>query len=103
MLVYSGRISRPGRHLLSMRQNFSFLLLSLLMAARAFAADVSYAGTFSQDDEKRAFNFNLSKSSKVVIRTFSYAGGVNSGWFNAPARRFRPHIISVRCERRSGC
>jgi uncharacterized protein (TIGR03437 family) len=75
-----------------MRQDFAFLLLSLLVGGRAFAADFSYAGTFSQDDEKRAFNFTLSQSSKVVLRTFSYAGGVNSAGTTLPRGGFDPTL-----------
>jgi uncharacterized protein (TIGR03437 family) len=86
------RILLRGRHQFLMRQNFSFLLLSLLVPARVLAADFSYAGTFSQDDEVRSFNFTLSQPSKVVIRTFSYAGGVNSTGTTLPRGGFDPTL-----------
>jgi uncharacterized protein (TIGR03437 family) len=75
-----------------MRQNFSFLLLSLLVPTRVLATDFSYSGTFSQDDEVRSFNFTLSQPSKVVIRTFSYAGGVNSAGTTLPRGGFDPTL-----------
>ena len=75
-----------------MRHDLSFLLLSLLVAARAFASDFSYSGTFSQDDEARGFNFTLSRPSRVVIRTFSYAGGSNSAGTTLPRGGFDPTL-----------
>jgi uncharacterized protein (TIGR03437 family) len=75
-----------------MREAFSFLLLSVLVSGRAFAGDYSFAGTFSQDDEERTFNFTLSQSSSIVIRTLSYAGGVNSAGNTIPRGGFDPTL-----------
>jgi uncharacterized protein (TIGR03437 family) len=43
----------------------------------AFGADFSFSGVFAQDDERRQFTFTLIQPGTVLIRTWSYAGGVN--------------------------
>jgi uncharacterized protein (TIGR03437 family) len=93
-----------------MHKRFSLLLFSLLVCGPAFAADFSYAGTFGQDDEAQAFNFTLSQPSKVVIRTLSYAGGVNSagttlrrGGFDPTLSVFDGNGDMVAVNRDGGC
>jgi uncharacterized protein (TIGR03437 family) len=93
-----------------MRHFLSFLLLSLIAGERVFASDFSYSGTFSQDDEVRSFNFTLSQPSKVVIRTFSYAGGVNSagttlarGGFDPTLSLFDASGALIAVNRDAGC
>jgi hypothetical protein len=53
--------------------------LALLMGGTpASAADFSFSGNFSIDDEVQLFHFNLDSTSTVTLRTLSYAGGVNA-------------------------
>jgi hypothetical protein len=59
----------------------SLLALALgctLLAATAPAASFSFTGSFTQDDDSRLFQFNLAAPSTVTLRTYGYAGGVNS-------------------------
>jgi len=58
-----------GRRLLS--------ALLLMSAMGAQASIVSFVGAFTQDDNVRLLPFTLSTVGQVVVRTFSYAGGVN--------------------------
>jgi hypothetical protein len=50
----------------------------LLAMAQAQAANFSFAGTFSQDDNVQLFTFIVGAPSTVTLRTWSYAGGVNA-------------------------
>ena len=54
------------------------LYLIVALARTAFGADFSFVGAFTQDDERRQFTFTLLQPGIVVLRTWSYAGGVNS-------------------------
>jgi hypothetical protein len=47
-------------------------------SAVAQAADFSFTGTFTQDDNVQLFNFVVGAPSNVTLRTWSYAGGVNA-------------------------
>ncbi len=47
-------------------------------AASASAANFSFTGNFSVDDEVQLFNFNVSSPSLVTLLTLSYAGGTNA-------------------------
>ncbi len=70
-------------------------LTLLLMAAQpafTFAANFSYTGTFAQDDETRQFNFTLAQPAQVTVRTFSYAGGMNSAGVQIPRGGFDPTL-----------
>lgn len=49
-----------------------------IAAAPAQAADFSFTGNFSQDDNVQLFNFVVGAPSNVTLRTWSYAGGVNA-------------------------
>lgn len=44
----------------------------------ASAADFSFTGTFTQDDDVQLFNFVVGAPSSVTLRTWSYAGGTNA-------------------------
>lgn len=44
----------------------------------ANAADLSFTGTLADADEVLLFNFSVSASSNVTLRTLSYAGGTNA-------------------------
>jgi hypothetical protein len=52
---------------------------ALLGSSAAQAADFSFTGSFRQDDDVQLFSFNVGASSpNVLLRTWSYAGGVNA-------------------------
>jgi hypothetical protein len=63
---------------------------ALLSAAPAFATDFSYTGTFRQDDNVAFFDFVATGTSTVTLRSFSYAGGVNSAGATIAAGGFDP-------------
>ena len=54
------------------------LFASLLVSGSASAADFSFTGNFTNDNEVQEFNFSVAGSpSDVTLRTWSYAGGTN--------------------------
>jgi hypothetical protein len=55
----------------------SILALSLSMTA-ASAADFSFTGDFSHDNDVQLFNFTVGGLSSVSLRSWSYAGGTNA-------------------------
>ena len=56
------------------------------------AANFSYTGAFSTDDEVQLFDFTLTSASTVTIRTFGYGGGVQSDGNVVSAGGFDPMI-----------
>ncbi len=46
--------------------------------AQATPQNLSFTGTFNQDDNVQLFQFTADGTSNVVLRTWSYAGGVNA-------------------------
>lgn len=68
---------------------------SLAISATAVrAADFSFNGTFTQDDNVQLFNFTVGATSDVTLRTWSYAGGVDAAGQNVPEGGFDP-ILAV--------
>jgi uncharacterized protein (TIGR03437 family) len=63
---------------------FSCLIAPAIAAAGVF----SFAGNFHQDDETRTFSVTVLKSANVIIRTYSYSGGANSGGALVPPGGF---------------
>lgn len=63
---------------------------SIAISAPAFAADFSFRGTFSTDDEVQLFNFTVGAPSTVTLRTYSYAGGTQSDGTVVPRGGFDP-------------
>src|SRR5215510_14265065 len=67
-----------------MSQRFSSTFLVIVVFAFvavpvATADNFSFTGTFTQDDNVQLFNFSIgAPSSGVILRTWSYAGGVNA-------------------------
>lgn len=51
------------------------LVSAFLFTAGANAANFSFTGNLSNDDEVQLFNFTVGASSTVQLRTYSYAGG----------------------------
>lgn len=58
----------------------------------AQAANVSFTGMFTQDDNVQLFNFSLGAAATVSIRTLSYAGGTNAAGSVIPAGGFDPSL-----------
>ncbi len=52
--------------------------LGILAASLASAANFSFQGTLTRDDEVQLFTFSVASTSTVTLRTLSYAGGVNA-------------------------
>jgi uncharacterized protein (TIGR03437 family) len=76
-----------------MRRIAAFLLFFGMAAVRLCAAPgASYSGNFVADDDEREFFFTLSAPGSATLRTFSYAGGVNSAGTTIPAGGFDPTI-----------
>ncbi len=74
------------------------------------AADFSFLGTFGQDDERRQFTFTLIQPATVTLRTWSYAGGINSAGTQIDAGGFDPSLslfdstgLLVALNRDGGC
>jgi hypothetical protein len=67
-----------------------------LMVSSSFAATAgfSFQGTIGTDDEVQLFTFFLNSASTVVIRTWSYAGGVNAAGQTIQGGGFDP-ILAV--------
>lgn len=57
----------------------AFVLVSFLASMGvAQATNLSFTGTFSQDDDVQLFTFVVGASSDVTLITYSYAGGTNA-------------------------
>src|SRR6266436_6608703 len=70
-----------------------FLVAALaLCAGQAFGASFSFTGTFATDDQLTQFTFNLSGTSAVTLRTWSYAGGTNQASMVIPRGGFDPWL-----------
>ncbi|HLI19098.1 MAG TPA: DVUA0089 family protein [Rhodanobacteraceae bacterium] len=60
---------------------FGALVLGGIFAAgtaQATTSDYSFTGTFGHDSDVQLFNFTVGSQSQVILRTWSYAGGVNA-------------------------
>lgn len=56
----------------------AFALAASLACSAAQAADFSFTGSLSNPGEVQLFSFSVGSTSNVVLRTWSYAGGVNA-------------------------
>ncbi len=54
------------------------LLLAAATVTHAAAVNVSFTGTFAQDDEVQLFNFTTDGSSTVYLVSYGYGGGVQA-------------------------
>lgn len=77
-----------------MRTGSLVLLSGLLAAQLGTAANFSFQGSFSQDDEVQLFTFVVGAQSLVEFRTLSYAGGLNAAGVMIPRGGFDP-ILAV--------
>ncbi len=75
-----------------MRYPVALLYASLALISPALGTDFSFIGAFAQDDERRQFTFTLAQPGTVLIRTWSYAGGVNSTGAQIEAGGFDPSL-----------
>lgn len=60
----------------------------------ATAADFSFTGNLSNDDQVQLFQFSLAGSASVTLRTYSYGGGTMADGTVIPAGGFDP-ILTV--------
>ena len=67
-----------------------YAIVALILPA--LGADFSFIGAFAQDDERRQFTFTVNRPGTVLIRTWSYAGGVNSTGAQIEAGGFDPSL-----------
>jgi len=75
-----------------MRHPAILLYAIVALIAPAFGTDFSFIGAFAQDDERRQFTFTLIQPATVLLRTWSYAGGVNSTGARIEAGGFDPSL-----------
>ena len=75
-----------------MRYPVIALYAALALISPAFGTDFSFIGAFAQDDERRQFSFTLIQPGTVLIRTWSYAGGVNSTGARIEGGGFDPSL-----------
>ncbi len=54
------------------------LVLGTVFSLSTWAANFSFTGTFTQDDNVQLINFNVGAPSNVTLRSWGYAGGVNA-------------------------
>jgi len=64
--------------------------LSLVAASFASAANFSFQGTLTRDDEVQLFTISVGSTSNVTLRTWSYAGGVNAAGTTIASGGFDP-------------
>jgi hypothetical protein len=62
----------------------------VLSSAVSSADDFSFTGNFSGINDVQLFTFTVGSNSNVVLRTWSYAGGVNAAGQNIAAGGFDP-------------
>ena len=67
---------------------------AFLIASGANAANFSFTGNLSNDDEVQLFNFSVGATSTVELRTYSYAGGTMADGTVIAAGGFDP-ILTV--------
>ena len=61
------------------------IVTTLGLGSAALAADFSFRGTFTRDNDMHSFDFSVGKLSPILFRTYSYAGGIQAdGTKNAP-------------------
>ena len=64
--------------------------LSIVAASLVSAANFSFEGTLTRDDEVQLFTFSVGSTSNVTLRTWSYAGGVNAAGTTIASGGFDP-------------
>jgi hypothetical protein len=64
-------------HTLCLNRPAAVLAVLGFLAGIASAADFSFTGTFSTDDQLQVFTFKVDTTSTILMRTWGYAGGTN--------------------------
>ena len=59
-------------------KNIASILALSLMTTAASAANFSFTGDFTHDNDVQQFHFNVGSASSVSLRSWSYAGGTNA-------------------------
>jgi hypothetical protein len=59
-------------------KTIAVLLAMCASVSSVSATNISYTGEFAHDNDVALFNFTVGAASTVVLRTYSYAGGVNA-------------------------
>lgn len=68
----------------------SLIATTTALSSSVLAADFSFRGTFSADDEVQMFDFNIETTSDVTLKTLSYAGGIQADGTDISAGGFDP-------------
>lgn len=68
------------------------IVSTLGFGGTAAAADLSFRGTFTQDNDVHLFDFNVAKTSTVTLRTYSYGGGTQANGTFIAAGGFDPTL-----------
>ena len=63
-----------------------------VLFSTANAANFSFSGLFSADDDVRLFSFSIADSSTVTLRTYGYGGGAQADGNVVPAGGFDPAL-----------
>ncbi len=63
---------------MTLKKIASIFALSLMTMSAASAANFSFTGDFTYDNDVQLFNFTVGAQSTVELRSWSYAGGVNA-------------------------
>ncbi|MEM6254953.1 MAG: DVUA0089 family protein [Cyanobacteria bacterium P01_D01_bin.156] len=67
-------------------------MVTILGPGKAAAANLSFSGTFTQDDDVQLFNFSVVTDSTVIFRTYSYGGGTQADGTEILAGGFDPFL-----------
>lgn len=71
-------------------KNIASILALSLMTTAASAANFSFTGDFTYDNDVQQFHFSVGSLSSVSLRSWSYAGGVNAAGASIARGGFDP-------------
>lgn len=71
-------------------KNIASILALSLMTTAASAADFSFTGDFTHDNDVQQFHFSVGSPSSVSLRSWSYAGGINAAGASIARGGFDP-------------
>ena len=89
---YARFVRKGSMEMLRGRRSVLLVAALALCAGQAFGASFSFTGAFSTDDQLQQFNFTLSGTSTITLRTWSYAGGTNQAGMVIPRGGFDPWL-----------
>jgi hypothetical protein len=73
-------------------KSIALLLAMCASVSSVSATNISYTGEFAHDNDVALFNFTVGAASTVVLRTYSYAGGVNAAGLTIARGGFDPIV-----------